>query len=152
MSEGQVKRGPIRRIVGAYHWVKALDEEREHGPPAALRRIERMEARMPLRYFERAYKAFLLFHSDRTPEADEILYALEKSLADPRNANERYVQLFCQFYGRFRDSTLEEADQIWLAAEDLRCSPMLRRYLRLYRKPSLAYANPRPPAREEERA
>ncbi len=101
---------------------------------------------MPLRYFEEAYKGFLLFHSDRTSEADEVFYALEESLAESEDANKQYVRLFCQFYGRFRVSTLEEADQIWLAAESLRCSPMLRRYLRLYRKPSIAHANPRPSA------
>lgn len=132
----------IRRLIAAYHCVLARRDEVKFGPATALRRIERMEAR-PLPDAASAYKAWLLLGVGRVGEADRLFGEVETKLADPANANQAYLRLFCQFYGRYRVSRLEHADALWDAAQQLQCSDMLRRYLPFFRKPSEVHADPR---------
>jgi hypothetical protein len=133
----------LKRIRVAYHWAKARQDDLDHGPGKALVRLARIEALQPLAYYQRAYMAWLLFHAGRTEEADRLFGEVEAQLAEPENANQAYVRLFCQFYGRFRVSKLDEADAIWTAAQAQPCSAMLRRYLPIYGKPSAVNADPR---------
>lgn len=133
----------IGRLNAAYHWVQARRDELKLGPAAALRRIERMEALRPLPDVASAYKAWLLLGVGRVGEADRLFGEVEAKLAEPADANEAYLRLFCQFYGRYRVSRLEQADALWESAQQLQCSDMLRRYLPFFRKPSEVHADPR---------
>lgn len=135
--------GFLKSFQRSFHWVRAFDEERKHGPHEALKRINQIEQLGPLTYYQEAYKAFLLFHSDQAEAADRIFISLENRLSQPSNPNEEYVRLFCQFYGSRRISTIAAADELWETAHELGCSPMLRRYLQFFRKPSVAYSDPR---------
>lgn len=124
----------IRLLLFKYHTLKALLAWNRDDWDECLTRLNVAEALHPLQPFQAAFKAQALIGLRQQALANELLDNTLQKIGQPRNKNERYIQIFCLLWqeAHFRD--LPNANALWAEAMSLDCSGYLRRFL-LVRQP-----------------
>ena len=119
----------LRRLSRAWLWTRARNRSAAGDVAAALVYVQKLEARSPLKAHERAFKAGVLLRLGQYSEAEKLFSDVAAATIEPRDENERYVNLYANFVLADMRGNDQLVEILKAKAQRINCRPIFRRRL-----------------------